>query len=54
MVHDSKPSMIKKAANRHRLLNIPAQSTQDKCFPNSSLFNIIKQKREREIFVTLG
>lgn len=47
IVHDSKPSLIKKAANKHRLLNIPAQSTQDKRFPNSSLFKNNKAK-ERE------
>lgn len=53
MVHDSKPSMIKKAANRHRLLNIPAQSTQDKCFPNSSLFkHNIAEEREVNICYT--
>lgn len=47
MLHDSKPSMIKKAANRHRLFNIPAQSTQDKCFPNSSLFKHNKEKERK-------
>lgn len=46
-LHDSKPSMIKKAANRHRLFNIPAQSTQDKCFPNSSLFKHNKEKERK-------
>ena len=40
--------MIKKAANRYMLLNIPAQSMQDKCFPNSSLFKHNKAKAKEE------